>query len=52
MCTCVHVHTHVDTHRGQRVLLNLLELELQIVVSCSKWMLRIKLKGLERWLGG
>lgn len=31
---CTHTHTHVGSWRGQKVTLDCLELQLQIVISC------------------
>lgn len=39
MYACVHVLIYADIHRGQKRMLDPLELELQVSVSCLTWML-------------
>lgn len=44
LCFCVGiVHMSVGIHRGQKSKLDLLELELQMAMSCFTWVLGIKL---------
>lgn len=45
---CVHMHMCGRTQRDQKMMSDLLELELQAVLSYLEWELRIKLRRFER----
>lgn len=40
LCVGVCLYAHVSTHKGQSIVLDSLELELQVALSCLLWVQR------------
>jgi hypothetical protein len=44
MSVCTYVHMTMLAHGGEKKVLDPLDLELQVIVSCQTWVLRTELK--------